>query len=682
MKTVFFLLLPFSLFALDYPFLAQDPRPDVYHGTLVADPYRFLEDSSSPETRAWIDAENRLTSNILKEIPELFAIRERVEALTNYERVLSFVKRGERTFFSMNRGLQNQPVFYTCLDEKPEVLLDLNALSPDGTISVTVGQVSKKGEWFAYGLSFAGSDWTEVRIRNSETKEDLPETLRWIKFSRIAWLPDASGFYYCRFDAPKEEEGAPLGPHQLYFHALRTSQESDRLIFAAQEGDPCHLTPFVSEEGELLLISLEKGFGLCNAIYLYESDSCKPLFPDFDAKYHYIGNRASRFWFLTDRGAPLCKVIAIDLDDWIVKEWIPEGECLLESAALIGEKLVLNYLENGSSRLVIHGIDGVFEETIPLPSPGSADLILGDEIFFSFCSFKEPLSIYSYSTGAVHPLFHRRLPFSPDDFETKTCFYPSKDGTPIPLLLTYKKGLSLEEPHPVYLYGYGGFNVILKPFFSSEWLAWMEMDGILAIPNLRGGGEQGKSWHEAGMLEKKQTVFDDFLAAAEWLVSEGVTTPSSLAIGGGSNGGLLVSACLNQRPDLFGAAISMVGVHDMLRYHLFTAGRLWVTEYGSSEDPEQFSVLYRYSPLHNIREGAYPPTFILTADHDDRVVPLHSYKYAAALQQAQTAEHPILLRVTSSTGHGWGKPIHKQIEEAAEKLAFLRSQLCKYTARG
>ncbi len=666
------------LASLHYPIFREDPQVDEYHGTLVADPYRHLEDLDSPETREWVEAENALALSYLEEIPELESIRQAIAPLFSYEKIHSFVKKGSRYFLSIRRGVENQPKIYTLehLDEKPKLLLDPNVLSNDGTVSVTVKAPSKNGEWLAYGLAASGSDWLEVRIRNVETREDLNERLHWVKFTRIAWLPDGAGFYYCRFDAPTKGLES-LGAHKIYFHQLGTKQECDRFVYASPEAGAYHVMPQVDDDGNYLLITLNKGYGLNNAIYYQRlgEDAIRPLLSDFDAEYCYIGNQGGQLLFLTNRDAPLGKLIAVDLESKAVRDLIAEKEWVLESAAIAGEKLVLNYLKNGSHSLQVHRSDGAFEKEIPLPTLGSVDLLGNsseDELFFSFSSFLEPASIYS--TAKPEPFFQSGLSIPPQNYETKQVFYPSKDGIQIPLFLSYKKGCSSDRP--VYLYGYGGFGVSLTPFFSSEHLAWMEMGGVLAVANLRGGNEYGKRWHEAGMLENKQNVFDDFIAAAEWLISQKITTPSKLAIGGRSNGGLLVAACLNQRPDLFAAAIPMVGVHDMLRYHHFTIGRCWTPEYGCSEDPEQFRALYRYSPLHNIQKTAYPPTLILTSDHDDRVVPSHSYKYAAALQQAQTSDNPILLRVDPSAGHGAGnKPLAKQIEETAEKLAFLFSVL-------
>lgn len=683
MKILLFSLLAASGFALEYPLFREGMQIDEYHGIQVADPYRSLEDMASSETKEWIAAENALSSGYLQQIPELGEIRQLLESFCDYEKGSFFAKRGDRYFLSKQR-FENQPIITTWdhFNKEPEVLLDPNEFSNEGTLSVTVKAPSETGEWFAYGLSKAGSDWLEIRIRNVETKEDLPERLYWAKFTKIAWLPDSSGFYYSRFDEPSDAF-ALLGRQKVYFHKLGSGQESDQLVYAVPSEGPCHVRPTVDEEGEYLILTLEKGYGLQTAIYFQKlgEKEIVPLFADYDAEYIYIGNQGNEFWFLTDRDAPMRKLIAVDLKGKTVRDMIDEKESLLESAAFVGGKFALNYLQDAANYLKIYSIEGVFEREIFLPSIGSAEILTSDssddEFFFAFFSFNTPPSIYGCKvfSGALRHCFQPRLPFSPDDFETRQVFYNSKDGTKIPIFLSYKKGVSFKEPKPVYLYGYGGFGVNVKPYFSLEHLAWMEMGGILAIPNLRGGNEYGKKWHEAGMLANKQNVFDDFISAAEWLVSQNITTTSRLAIGGASNGGLLVAACLNQRPDLFKAALPMVGVHDMLRYQRFSAGKFWVTEYGSAEDPKQFSFLIRYSPLHNVREMAYPPTLVLTADQDDRVVPTHSYKYAAALQKAQTAEHPILLRVVPSAGHGWGKPVSKQIEESAEKLAFLRAFL-------
>jgi prolyl oligopeptidase len=673
---------------LNYPPSHPDPTVvDVYHGQAVPDPYRWLEDLDSERTRAWIEAQNQLTFDYLQRIPARQRLLERLTQLWNYEKYSQPFKEGGRYFYFKNDGLQNQSVLYTqeSLEAEARVLLDPNTLSEDGTVALSGIAISRDGRYLAYGLSRSGSDWQEWKVRDIETGEDLPDHLRWIKFSGASWTPDGQGFFYSRYDEPppgREYESANYF-QKLYYHRLGTPQSEDLLVYHRPDQKEWGFAGGVTEDGNYLIISVWRGTDPKNLLFYKDlRDPNSPvveLIREFEANYSFVGNDGSRFWLLTDLDAPRRRLVAIDLDNpGQVQEVIPEAEETLQGVSLINNQFVAFYLKDAHTQIKTFALDGTYLGEIPLPGLGSASGFGGKrydtETFYTFTSFTTPPTIYRYdfTTGRSTLFRQPQVDFDPQAYEVQQVFYPSKDGTRIPMFLVHRRGLARTGDHPTLLYGYGGFGISLTPSFSVGLVAWLEMGGVYAQPNLRGGGEYGEAWHQAGTKLNKQKVFDDFIAAAEWLVANGYTNPSKLAISGGSNGGLLVGACLTQRPDLFAAALPAVGVFDMLRFHKFTIGWAWISEYGSPEDPEEFKALYAYSPLHNLKPGTvYPATLITTADHDDRVVPAHSFKFAAALQAAQGGSQPILIRIDTKAGHGAGKPTTKLIEETADRWAFL-----------
>lgn len=673
---------------LNYPPSHPDPTVvDIYHGQPVPDPYRWLEDLDSERTRAWIEAQNQLTFDYLQRIPARQRLLERLTQLWNYEKYSQPFKEGGRYFYFKNDGLQNQSVLYTqeSLEAEARVLLDPNTLSEDGTVALSGIAISRDGRYLAYGLSRSGSDWQEWKVRDIETGEDLPDHLRWIKFSGASWTPDGQGFFYSRYDEPppgREYESANYF-QKLYYHRLGTPQSEDLLVYHRPDQKEWGFAGGVTEDGNYLIISVWRGTDPKNLLFYKDlRDPNSPvveLIREFEANYSFVGNDGSRFWLLTDLNAPRRRLVAIDLDNpGQVQEVIPEAEETLQGVSLINNQFVAFYLKDAHTQIKTFALDGTYLGEIPLPGLGSASGFGGKrydtETFYTFTSFTTPPTIYRYdfTTGRSTLFRQPQVDFDPQAYEVQQVFYPSKDGTRIPMFLVHRRGLARTGDHPTLLYGYGGFGISLTPSFSVGLVAWLEMGGVYAQPNLRGGGEYGEAWHQAGTKLNKQKVFDDFIAAAEWLVANGYTNPSKLAISGGSNGGLLVGACLTQRPDLFAAALPAVGVFDMLRFHKFTIGWAWISEYGSPEDPEEFKALYAYSPLHNLKPGTvYPATLMTTADHDDRVVPAHSFKFAAALQAAQGGSQPILIRIDTKAGHGAGKPTTKLIEETADRWAFL-----------
>ena len=676
-----------------YPSTRRADVVDEYHGVTVADPYRWLEDDNSPETKAWVDAENAVTFGYLRRIPERGAIRARLTKLWNYERYGVPVKQGGRYFFTKNDGLQNQAVLYTLtsLDATPAVLLDPNTLSADGTVALTAYEVSDDGNLMAYGLATAGSDWQEWKVRDVRTGQDLSDHIKWVKFSRASWTKDGRGFFYSRYDEPTEAARLTRANyfHKLYHHRLGTPQSDDRLVYERPDHKDWNFYGTVTDDGRYLVIAASQGSARKNRV-LYQ-DLRSPgapvveLLMEFDAEYSFIDNDGPRFWFKTDLGAPRGRVIAIDItrperSQW--KEIIPEAKDALVSVGAVNDTFIASYLKDAQSQVRVFALDGSPLRELVLPGIGTVGGFWGKrtdtETFYSFTSFTQPGTIYRYEAASGRSEVFRRpkVDFDPDLYETRQVFYASRDGTRVPMFLTFRKGVKLDGRNPTYLFGYGGFKISVTPWFSVSRLVWMEMGGVYAVANLRGGGEYGEEWHLAGTKLNKQKVFDDFIAAADWLVAEKYTSPATLAIAGGSNGGLLVGAVLNERPDLFGAALPDVGVMDMLRFHRFTIGWAWASEYGSSDKPDEFAALRAYSPLHNIKPGAkYPATLITTADHDDRVVPAHSFKYAATLQRAQGGPAPILIRIETRAGHGAGRPTSKIIEESADALAFLVSAL-------
>ena len=671
-----------------YPVARKGDQVDDYHGVKVADPYRWLEDLDSDETRSWVDAENKLSFGFLEAIPARAAIKERITKLWNYEKYGVPFKEGNRYFYSRNSGLQNQSVLYTVtsLDGQPKLVLDPNTLSSDGTVALSGMQVSNGGKLLAYSLSASGSDWQEWKVRDVDTGQDLSDDLKWVKFSGVSWTRDNSGFYYSRYDEPKSDSLKATNYFQkVYFHKLGTPQSEDVLVYERPDQKDWLFGAQVTEDGDYLIIPIFQGTDSKTRVYYKDlkanNSGVVKLLDDFDAAYSFIGNQGSRFWFQTDLQASRGKIIEIDTAKPERANWkvlVPEGPEALQTATLVNHKFILNYLKDAYTQVRIHDTNGKLLNEVQFPGIGSADGFGGKatdtETFYSFTGFTTPTTIYRYDTATGKSSVFRqpKVDFDPSTFETKQVFYTSKDGTKVPMFITYKKGLKLDGNNPTYLYGYGGFNVSLSPAFSVGNLVWMEMGGVYAQPNLRGGAEYGEDWHQGGMKLKKQNVFDDFIAAAEWLIKNKYTSTPKLSIGGGSNGGLLVGAALTQRPDLFGAALPAVGVMDMLRFQKFTIGWAWVSDYGSSENADEFKALYAYSPLHNIRPGtAYPATLVTTADHDDRVWPGHSFKFAATLQAAQEGSAPILIRIETKAGHGAGKPTSKIIEEIADRWAFL-----------
>lgn len=675
--------------SLDYPKTRKADVVDDYHGAKVADPYRWLEDPDSPETRAWVEAENRLTFAYLEAIPARSAIRRRLTKLWDYEKFGVPSKEGGRYFYSRNTGLQNQGVIYTtgALDGEAKVLLDPNTLMADGTVALSGLEPSTDGERLAYGLASAGSDWQEWKVRDVATAKDLTDHLRWIKFSSASWTKDGQGFYYGRFPEPKASEDLKgANYHQkLYYHKLGTPQSEDRLVYERPDEKEWQFHGTVTDDGRYLVITVSKGTDNKYRILYQDLDAkgSKPveLIDNFDHEYAFIDNDGPVFWFKTDNDAPRGRVIAVDTRDPAPGKWrevIPQASETLQNVDLVGDRFLASYLKDAHTQVKVFDASGRFVSEVEFPGIGTASGFSGKrsdkETFYSFTSFTTPSTVYRYDVSSGESTVFRKpkVDFDPADYETKQVFYPSKDGTKIPMFISHKKGLKLDGKNPTYLYGYGGFNISLTPTFSASSLAWMELGGVYAVPNLRGGGEYGEDWHKAGTKLTKQNVFDDFIAAAEWLIEHKYTSTPKLAIGGGSNGGLLVGACLTQRPELYGAALPAVGVMDMLRFHKFTIGWAWVDDYGSADDAGQFRALHAYSPLHNIKPGtAYPATLVTTADHDDRVVPAHSFKFAATLQAAQGGGNPVLIRIETKAGHGAGKPTTKVIEEAADRWAFL-----------
>lgn len=670
-----------------YPSSRRTLCTEVHHGVTVDDPYRWLEDLNAAETQHWIDAQNAVTSAYLAQIPQRAALRQRLTTLWNYERYGIPFKQGHRYFFTRNDGLQNQAVLYwtPTLTAEPQVLLDPNQLSADGTVALSGYAVSEDGKLLAYGLAASGSDWTEWRVREVESSQDRSDLLQWIKFSGAAWRHDNAGFFYSRYAAPTPGETyKDVNYYQkLYYHQLDTPQAEDRLIYERPDQKEWAFGPGVTDDGRYLIIYVSRGTFRQNGIFYKDlTDPDRPvveLFNRFDAAYSFIGNDGPRFYFRTDLDAPLSRVIAVDIhqpEQW--QEILPESQDALGDVNLFHDQLIATYLHDAHSQVKRFNKAGELIHEITLPSIGTVSGFYGHqddtETFYSFTSFTTPGAVYHYelATGKSTMFHQPELDFEPAQYETKQVFYTSKDGTRVPMFISHKKGIALDGNNPTYLYGYGGFNIPLTPSFSSSILVWLEMGGVFVQTNLRGGGEYGKAWYQAGTLDRKQNVFDDFIAAAEWLIDHGYTSTPKLAIGGGSNGGLLVGACITQRPELFGACLAAVGVLDMLRFHKFTIGWAWVSDYGSPDDPEQFKELLAYSPYHNLKPGtAYPATLITTGDHDDRVFPAHSFKFAAALQHAQGGSAPVLIRIETKAGHGAGKPIAKLIEEATDRWAFL-----------
>ena len=696
--TLLFLSLPVlsaaqsSSTPLIYPQAKRSDQVDDYHGTKVADPYRWLEDTDSAETHAWVEAEDKLTFGYLEQLPYRQAIHDRLTKLWNYERFTVPEQEGGRYFFQHNNGLQNQNVLLVAesLNAEPRVLLDPNTLSTDGTVALAGAAISDDGKLMAYGIATSGSDWTEWHVRDIDTAKDLSDDLKWVKFSGASWAKDNKGFYYSRYDEPK---GAAMRDtnyfQKLYYHRLGTAQTEDTLIYDRPDNKEMLFSGSVTDDGHYLIIEVHQGTSPKNRLYykkLTQPDSqVVKLLDDFDARYQFIDNDGPVFWFQTDLDAPRGRLIAIDTQHPERANWktvVPQSADKLEFANVVNNSFLLGYLKDARTEVRVYDLKGTVLRNVDLPGIGTASGFGGKrkdkETFYGFTSFISPATVYRYDPEAGKSSVFRqpKVDFDPSRYETKQIFYNSKDGTRVPMFLTYKKGLKLDGQNPVLLYGYGGFDISLTPFFSVPNLVWLEMGGVYAQPTLRGGGEYGEEWHQAGMKLKKQNVFDDFIAAAEWLIANKYTSTPKLAIRGGSNGGLLVGACLTQRPDLFGATLPEVGVMDMLRFHKFTIGWAWTSDYGSSDNPEEFKALYAYSPLHNLKPGTkYPPTLIATSDHDDRVVPGHSFKFAATMQADQAGSAPVLIRIETKAGHGAGKSITKLIDETADNWSFLAHNL-------
>jgi len=676
---------------LAYPPARRGDQVDDYFGTKVADPYRWLEDDNAEETKAWVKAQVQFTDSWFSAVPTRPAIRERLTRLWNYERFSVPSKKGKRYFYSHNSGLQPQAVLYVTDDPMREgrVLLDPNTLSKDGTVALAGSAVTDDGTLVAYAISDAGSDWITWRVREVATGKDRADEIRWSKWSGASWRKDGGGFYYSRFDAPEpgQELTASTKNQKLFFHRLGTPQDQDELIYARPDQPEWGISGDVTDDGRWLVISTSHGTRPETAIYLLDLSrkgaSIEPLLDKMDASYEVVNCEGDTFFVLTDKDAPRKRLVAIhrgqaEATAW--KELISEapGTDVLEQVTLVGERFVATWMRDARSAVTVHDLAGKKVTDLALPSVGSVGGFGGKrtdlETFYIFTGFLAPPTIYrlDLKTLASGVLRKPALAFDDAAYQAEQVFYPSKDGTRIPMFLVHRKGLVLDGKNPTLLYGYGGFDISLTPWFSISTAAWLELGGVYAVANLRGGGEYGKAWYDAGRLEKKQHVFDDFIAAAEWLIDRGYTSAPRLAIEGGSNGGLLVGACLTQRPDLFGAAILEMGVLDMLRFHRFTGGFAWTSDYTSSETSEGFEVVIKYSPLQNVKPGThYPPTLVITADHDDRVVPAHSFKFAAALQAAQAGPAPILARIETRAGHGAGKSTQQAIEERADVLAFL-----------
>ncbi|XDE62537.1 prolyl oligopeptidase family protein [Arthrospira platensis BEA 1257B] len=671
---------------LIYPHTRQSDQVDEYHGIQVTDPYRWLEDLDSDETKAWVTAQNQVTFDYLSTIPSRQKLSDRLTQLWNYERYSIPFREGQRYFYFKNDGLQNQSVLYVMdsWEGEPRVLLDPNQLSEDGTVALSGIAISEDGNLIAYGLSASGSDWQEWKVMDINTVKPLEDHLKWIKFSGASWTHDHQGFFYSRYDEPNEEtQFEDINYYQkLFYHRLGTPQSEDVLIYQRPDQKEWGFNGFVTEDGQYLIISVWRGTDPKNLVFY--RDLTKPdspvveLISEFEAEYSFIDNQGETFWFKTDLDAPMGRVIAININTGNRYQIIPEAIETLEGVSTLNNQFVALYLKDARSQVNIFHLDGTLVREVELPGIGSVGGFDGKredtETFYSFTSFTTPPTIYKYNIVTGESQLYRQptVDFNPEDYQTNQVFYSSPDGAMVPMFITHKKGLKLDGNNPTILYGYGGFSISLTPNFSVSRLVWMEMGSLYAVANLRGGGEYGQQWHQAGMKLKKQNVFDDFIAAAEWLIHHNYTQVNKLAISGGSNGGLLVGACMTQRPELFGAALPAVAVMDMLRFHKFTIGWAWTSEYGSPENEEEFQVLYRYSPLHNLQPGtAYPATLITTGDHDDRVVPAHSFKFISALQAAHSGDNPVLIRIETKAGHGAGKPMAKIIEEIADQFAFL-----------
>ncbi|GAB4322125.1 MAG: prolyl oligopeptidase family serine peptidase [Candidatus Zixiibacteriota bacterium] len=677
--------------AFDYPETERGSVVDTLHGIPIPDPYRWLEQDvrESEAVAKWVEEQNKVTFSYLKSLPQRPRIRQRLEEVFNYERQTAPFKRGGKYFYSHNDGLQDQSVVYVLdsLGATPRKLFDPNTWSEDGTVALAGFEVSHDGRYVAYGVSEAGSDWNTWRIRDMRTGKDMPDQLNWVKFSTPVWSPDSKGLYYGQYPPPEEGEAYQQSnlDMKLRYHKLGTLQEQDSIVYERPDEPEWGFSVNNPDEGDRFLVMTTWKAGHTNLLSYLDlkapEQGFKPIISEWGAEYGYLGQSEGHLLILTNHDAPNSRIVMInplrpEPSHWI--EIVPESDEALEWARIVGDRLITHYLHHASSRVRIFDFLGKHVRDVELPGIGSVSGFNGPrhetETFYTFSSFDTPPTIYKYdvTTGESELYWQADVDIDLDQFEVEQVFYTSKDGTRVPMFLTHRKDIKLDGTNPVLLYGYGGFNSSQTPYYSSVRLTWCRMGGVFAVACIRGGGEYGKAWHEAGKKTKRQNVYDDFIAAAEWLIDNKYTNPKRIAINGGSNGGLLVGACMNQRPDLFGVCVPQVGVMDMLRFHKFTAGRFWTDDYGDVNVKEEFEALYAQSPYHNLKPGTeYPATLILTADTDDRVVPAHSIKYAAALQAAQAGDAPVMIRIETRAGHGAGTPISKWIEEYADIYAFI-----------
>ena len=689
---VMFLHVKFDRAQFAYPPAAKGNVVERLHGVEVADPYRWLEDADSKETKAWVAAQNTLTQSYLSEIPERKPITEQLKKIWNYERILLPAHVGNNYFYGRNNGLQNQNVIYVTTDlNKPgRILLDPNKLSKDGTVALNQKAFSLDGHLMAYSMSTGGSDWQEWHVRDVETGKDLKDVIKWSKFSGASWTKSGRGFFYSAYDAPKSKALQQANyNHKLYYHRLGTPQSQDKLIYQRPDHREWGFNGEETEDGRYLVITQWNGTERENRVFYRDlrlkNDKVHDLLVQNDGKYRFLGNNGAHFFFETDNKAPNGRIVDVNIANPRPAKWrnvVPEASQSIEKSSIVGDALFVTYLKDAVSEVKQYSLNGRLTRTIKLPGVGTSEGFDGmrsnRETFFGFTSYAVPPAIYRVDVRSGKTTLYKKpkIRFDSSKYETKEVFYNSKDGTRIPMFLTYRRGLKLDGQNPTLLTAYGGFAVSITPYFSPRNAQWLEMGGVFAEACIRGGGEYGKAWHDAGRLKNKQHCYDDFIAAGEYLIAQRYTSTPKLAIEGASNGGLLIGAVLNQRPDLWGAALPEVGVMDLIRFPKFTIGWAWRSDFGDPEKAEDFAYIYKISPLHNIHSGvSYPPTLVTTGDHDDRVVPAHSFKYISALQAAQMGANPILIRIETSAGHGGGKPTEKQIEEAADEYAFLVKSL-------
>lgn len=694
--SLFSFMAPAQAESISYPDTQRIQHVDTYHGTAVEDPYRWLENPHDDRTKAWIEEENKITQSYLQKIPVRESIKKRLTELWNFEKMQVPYEKNGKLFYRKNSGLQNQDVLFVqdSADSKPRVLLDPNTLSSDGTAFLAGTAVSEDAKYIAYGISKSGSDWQEWFVRDIESGKNTSDHLEWIKFSSASWTKDGKGFYYCRYQKPNEAEKYLVKNlnHEVYYHKLGEDQSKDQLIYRRTDQPEWFFDPYVTNDGKYLIFTVVKGSEATNR--LFYKDLSRPeskiveLLTKNDAKYEFIDNDGANFILKTTADAPFARVVSMDIsksenDKSCFKELVPETkDVTIISVGSVGKHIFVTSLKDAYSHVSEYDFSGKKLRDLDLPGMGTVTGFYGDQkdktTYYRYSGFNTPMIVYKLdiASGDTKIYFEPQLKFHPKDFITTQAIAVSKDGTKVPLFITRKSGTKYEKTTPCYLYGYGGFDISMEPSFSPTTLTFMEMGGIYVQAILRGGGEFGRAWHEAGTKLQKQNVFDDFQACAKWLIDNEYTSAEKLAIAGGSNGGLLVGACMTQAPELYGAACPAVGVMDMLRFNKFTEGWAWVSDYGSPENADEFKALYAYSPLHNIKSDTkYPATFITTGDTDDRVVPAHSFKFAAQLQKSQSGDKPVLIRIETKAGHGAGKPTDKQIAEISDKLAFLAHEL-------